>query len=101
MLENEKPQVTLRKKYGIPELSDAWDGVPGKPIIRFWTTQGDCFGVPFTKILSILYEDQTKKLTVHIEKGAFLIDGPKVLDLFNLLAAHQTAAVKGTNNNTP
>ena len=92
----DKPPMTLREKYGVPEPSDAWDSGPGRPIIRFWTAEGNCVGVAFSKVASILYEeDGSRKLTVNAEGiGTFLVEGPRVLVLFEQLASHQVSTVK-------
>ena len=93
---SDKPPMTLRQKYGIPEPSDAWDSGQGRPIIGFWTDERNCVGVAFSKVASILYEeDGSRKLTVNAEGiGTFLVEGPRVLVLLEQLASHQVSTVK-------
>ena len=92
-MKDEKPFTSLREKYGIPEPSEAWELSPGKPIIRFWLGERKCIGVAFQKVASILYEED--KLAVNAEGiGTFLLEGPKVLKLFEQLASHHVSAVK-------
>jgi hypothetical protein len=72
--------MTLRQKYGIPEPSDAWDSGQGRPIIGFWTDERNCVGVAFSKVASILYEeDGSRKLTVNAEGIGTWSKGPGTL----------------------
>jgi hypothetical protein len=92
-MKDDKPFTSLREKYGIPEPSEAWELSPQMPIIRFWIDERKCIGVAFSKVASILYEED--KLAVNAEGiGTFLVEGPKVLKLFEQLASHHVGAVK-------
>src|SRR5260370_17626272 len=107
MTENVEPRrpMALREKYGRNRGSKAWQDWPEKPpIITFQTGEQDTdehnrnwHGVPFSKIVSILYEGGSERMTVEAEKiGTFFIYVPKakLLELIHQLCINQPHEIR-------
>jgi hypothetical protein len=89
----------LREKYGLPYQSDAWEAWnPTPPIIRIQTDDEAWYGVPFSKIASLVCTPTQQKLRIIAEStGDFVVKGLKAQDLFKELSLNRVSAIRVDN----
>jgi hypothetical protein len=87
-----RPPLSLREQYG--PKSTAWTEGHFPPIVRFWTDDGSCWGVPFHQVIAMNYSPPAQRLLIHWSLGSILVLGPKTEAFFERFCEHMVALVK-------
>src|ERR1700747_1529644 len=75
-----RPLVSLREQYG--PKSTAWTEGHFPPIVRFWTDDGGCWGVPCHQVIAMNYNPRAQTLLIHWSLGSILLTGSKAEAFF-------------------
>ena len=86
-----RPPLSLREQYG--PKSTAWTEGHFPPIVRFWTDDGSCWGVPFHQVIAMNYNPRAQALLIHWSLGSILVTGPKAEVFFERFCEHKIAVV--------
>jgi hypothetical protein len=89
---NAKPALSFREQYG--PKSSAWTEGHFPPIVRFWTDDGSCWGVPFHQVIALNYSPGAQTLLIHCSVGSILLTGPQAEALLERFCEHKVALVK-------
>lgn len=89
---NAKPALSFREQYG--PKSTAWTEGHFPPIVRFWTDDGGCWGIPFHQVIAANYNPRTQTLLIHCGVGSIFVMGPKTDALLERFCEHKVALVK-------
>lgn len=89
---NAKPASSFREQYG--PRSTAWAEGNFPPIVRFWTDDGSCYGVPFHQVIAMNYDPRSETLLIHWSLGSIFLTGPKAEAFFERFCEHKIALVK-------
>ena len=87
-----RPPLSLREQYG--PKSAGWTESYFPPIVRFWTDDGSCWGVPFHQVIAMNYSPTREVLLIHWSLGSILVTGPKADAFFERFCEHKVALVK-------
>jgi len=87
-----RPPLSLREQYG--PKSTAWTEGHFPPIVRFWTDDGSCWGVPFHQVIAMNYNPRERALVIHWSLGSILVTGPKTETFFDQFCEHKVALVR-------
>jgi hypothetical protein len=89
---NARAPLSLREQYG--PKSAAWTEGQFPPIVRFWSDDGSCWGVPFHQVLATNYNPAQETLLIHWSLGSILITGPKAEAFFEQFSEHKITLLK-------
>ena len=70
---------SLKKLY---EKPNCWENSTA-PLVRFWTSDGSCWGFPFFGVITTRYAPDQEQLLIYFSTGTIAIRGPKALELFD------------------
>ena len=90
---NARPALSFREQYG--PKSSGWTEGHFPPIVRFWTDDGSCWGVPFHQVIAVNYSPRTQTLLIHFSVGSILIRGPKAEAFLERFCEHKVALGQG------
>jgi hypothetical protein len=86
-----KAQVhSLKQMYSQPKC---WEKSTS-PLVRFWSSDGSCWGFPFFSVIATRYLPGQERLLIYFGTGAVVIRGPKALELFDDFSNHRATAIK-------
>lgn len=89
---NAKPASSFREQYG--PKSSAWTEGHFPPIVRFWTDDGSCWGVPFHQVIAVNYSPRAQTLLIHCSVGSILVTGSQAEAFLERFCEHKIALVK-------
>ncbi len=65
-----------------------------EPIVRFWTDDGLCRGIPFYSVAECEYWPDKQGLKIMCQAGLLVIEGPKVWELYKEFCKNKATDVK-------
>ena len=86
-----KGQVqSLKQMYGRP---NCWEK-SGEPLVRFWTSDGNCWGFPFFAVVGTRYVPEQERLLIYFALGTVIVFGPKAREFYDDFCNHRATNLK-------
>jgi hypothetical protein len=88
-----QPAPALKELYSKPRRSNAWESEEAE-VVRFWTDDGDSWGLPFHYLTGIHYSARHERLLITWTVGTLVVAGPKVLEFYDDFCNHRATSLK-------
>jgi hypothetical protein len=74
--------------------SEAWQEQQSPAIVRFWCSDGACWGIPFFQVVGTHYDPEQERLLIECSIGTVVVIGPKAWDFYDALCSQRATLVK-------
>jgi len=74
--------------------SQAWQEQPSPAIVRFWCSDGACWGIPLSQVLGTHYDPEQERLLIECSIGTIVVIGPKAWDFYDAFCSRRASLVK-------
>jgi hypothetical protein len=74
--------------------SEAWQEEHSAVIVRFWCSDGACWGIPFSQVLGTHYDPEQQRLLIECSIGSVVVIGPKAWDFYDAFCSQRATMLK-------
>jgi hypothetical protein len=83
---------SLKEHFG--PKSEAWQEEQSPAIVRFWCSDGACWGIPFSQVLGTHYDPEQQRLLIECSIGSVVVIGPKAWDFYDAFCSQRTTMLE-------
>jgi len=83
---------SVKEQFG--PKSEAWQEEHSPAIVRFWCSDGACWGIPFSQVLGTHYDPEQQRLLIECSIGSVVVIGPKAWDFYDAFCSQRATMLK-------
>jgi hypothetical protein len=74
--------------------SKPWEEQQSTVIVRFWCSDGACWGIPFSQVVGTHYDPEQQRLLIECSIGTIVVIGSAAWDFYDAFCDQKATLIK-------